>query len=272
VSVNGKSPNFGATKRKEDPNPSLVVKLRFSKAKVPTVKQILRLPPKRTTVEKKDRQEVRDAPIDSQDKRPDEEPKKKKPIPKIAARRSDNTTPVSTPSAKPAAAPTPTVKLPEKRPRTDEDVASAVPSKRPRAASSQDRPITPLQQGTSSPSLSTKSSAQKGPSQYTTPKNNHKTVNMLRTNSTESNDSTPGRSAATPAGIKAEAKGGPTSAPSTGKKQPDVGLLAQTSMKLNQMGRALKHEATNILTDRGGKQISKQDEKRAAVTNMECIL
>jgi hypothetical protein len=37
------------------------------------------------------------------------------------------------------------------------------------------------------------------------------------------------------------------------------------------MGRALKHEATKILTA-GGSKISKQDEKRAAVTNLECIL
>lgn len=47
--------------------------------------------------------------------------------------------------------------------------------------------------------------------------------------------------------------------------------MAQSSMKLNQMGRALKHEATKILTDKGNK-LTKQDEKRAAVTNLECIL
>jgi hypothetical protein len=37
------------------------------------------------------------------------------------------------------------------------------------------------------------------------------------------------------------------------------------------MGRALKHEATKILTAAGNK-LTKQDEKRAAVTNLECIL
>lgn len=41
-------------------------------------------------------------------------------------------------------------------------------------------------------------------------------------------------------------------------------------MKLNQMGRALKHEATKILTAAG--KVDRQDEKRAAVTNLECIL
>jgi hypothetical protein len=94
---------------------------------------------------------------------------------------------------------------------------------------------------------------------------------MLRTHSTESNESTPGRSVATPAGIKVENKRGPTSAPLDSKKQGDISLLNQTSMKLNQMGRALKHEATKILTATG-KPPTKQEEKRAAVTNMECIL
>jgi hypothetical protein len=55
----------------------------------------------------------------------------------------------------------------------------------------------------------------------------------------------------------------------TAKKSADISLLAQTSMRLNQMGRSLKHEATKILTSN---KITKQDEKRAAVINLECIL
>lgn len=47
--------------------------------------------------------------------------------------------------------------------------------------------------------------------------------------------------------------------------------MAQTSKKLNVMGRALKHEATEILIEKGNK-LTKQDQKRAAVTNMECIM
>jgi hypothetical protein len=267
VSVNGKSPNIEPPKAKEEIDPSLVVKLKFSKAKVPTVSQLLRLPPKRTSVEKKER----DTPSSSQTKVTEDEPKKKKPIPTMAARRSDNSTPVSTPSAKaPAVATaTPTPKVAEKRLRMDDDVASAVPSKRPRAASTQDRPNTPMQQVGSSPSLSNKSSAQKGQPQLVTPKNNHKTVSMLRTNSTESNDSTPGRSVATPAGVKVEGRVGPTSAPLNDRKQDDINMLNHVSMKLNQMGRTLKHEATKILQ---GNAVSKQDGKRAAVTNLECIL
>lgn len=271
VSINGKSPNVEAPKTKEEADPSLIVKLKFSKARLPRLSQLLRLPPKRNNAEKKERLDLKEAPSSSQSKAVEEEPKKKKPVPKIAARRSDNTTPVSTPSAKPPSAVTPATKVAEKRPRTDDDVASSVPSKRPRAASSQDRPHTPMQQLASSPSLSAKSSAQKGQPPYTTPKNNHKTVSMLRTQSTESHDSTPGRSVATPAGVKVEGKGGPTSAPLNDKKLADFNLLNQTSMKLNQMGRALKHEATKILVG-SGKAPTKQDEKRAAVTNMECIL
>lgn len=271
VSINGKSPNAEPPKIKVESEPSLVIKLKFSKASRPRLTQLLRLPAKRTSVEKKERLETRDAPNNLQSKAVEEEPKKKKPIPKVAARRSDNTTPVSTPNAKPAAASTPAVKTAEKRPRAEDDATQSIPSKRPRAASTQDRPHTPVQPAVSSPSLSNKSSAQKPQPQYATPKNSHKTVSMLRTNSAESNDSTPGRSVATPAGVKTEAKGGPTSAPLNDRKQADFNLLNQTSMKLNQMGRALKHEATKILVG-GGKSITKQDEKRAAVTNMECIL
>ncbi|KAH8716820.1 hypothetical protein GQ44DRAFT_730348 [Phaeosphaeriaceae sp. PMI808] len=269
VSVNGKSPYVEPAKRKEQMEPSLVVKLKFSKGKVPIVQQILRLPSKRSNVEKKERKDAKDMSAISQIKAPEEEPKKKKPIPKVAARRPDNITPVSTPSTKAGAVPSLATKLPEKRPRIDDDVTPVVPAKRPRAASSQDRPITPTQQVVSSPSLPHKSSAQKIQAQYTTPKNSNKTVSMLRTHSTESNDSTPGRCVPTPSGIKLEARGGPTSAPPSGKKQADIALMAQTSMKWNQMGRALKHEATKILQS---KSITKQDEKRAAVTNMECIL
>lgn len=270
VSVNGKprSPNAEPVKQTEPSALSLIVKLKFSKAKMPTVRQILKLPPKRSHIEKKERAEPsKEVALSSQTK--EEDLKKKKAVPKIAARRPDNATPASSLPAKPTG--TATAKVPEKRPRADDDVASAVPSKRPRAASSQDRPITPLQHGTSSPSLSTKSSAQKSQSQLLTPKNSQKAASMLRTQSADSNDSTSGKSAATPAGIKSEGRPGPTSAPLNSKKQADIALLAQTSMKLNQMGRALKHEATKILTA-AGKQITKQDEKRAAVTNMECIL
>ena len=268
VTVNGKSPNANGdiTKRKDDAKPSRITKLKVSKHMTNRISQLLKLPPKKWSAAQWAHLDVTYIPDGSLLKVPDEEPKKKKPIPKVAARRSHDTTPLSTPIAKPSAPPTPAVKVPEKRPRADDDVASAVPSKRPKAASSQDNPRTPTSQAISSPSLSNKSSAQKG--QYATPKNSHKAAGMLRTESAESHDSTPDRSVA---GVKSEAKGGPTSAPISGKKQADITLLAQTSMKLNQMGRALKHEATKILTG-AGKQPTKQDQKRAAVTNMECIL
>jgi hypothetical protein len=272
VIVNGKSSNGDTIKRKDDARPTLIAKVKIPKQKASRIHQLLRLPPKKWSAGQWERLGVTYVPTNSLLQVPDEEPKKK-PIPKVAARRSHDTTPLSTPSTKPAAPPTatstPAVKIPEKRPRADDDVASAVPSKRPKAASSQDRPHTPTSQVISSPSLSNKSSAQKG--QYATPKNSLKAAGMLRTESTESHDSTPGRSVTTPAGVKSEAKGGPTSAPISGKKQADIALLAQTSMKLNQMGRALKHEATKILTG-AGKQAGSQDAKRAAVTNMECIL
>lgn len=272
ASVSGKSPYVAPpVAADEKPSPSLMVVFKFSKARAATVKQVLRLPPKRALPEKKERQEPpKESPIKIRTKVVEEPVQKKsKPIPKIAARRPDtSTTSAPVPSTRPAVS---TVKTAEKRPRVDDDASLTVPPKRQRALSSQDRPNTPALQAVSSPSLSTKSSAQKNQPPYTTPKKDHKAVNMLRTGSSESQDATPGRSGGTPASSRPDARSAPTSAPLTGKKQADISLMAQTSMKLNQMGRALKHEATKILTEKGNK-ITKQDEKRAAVTNLECIL
>ncbi|RYO52183.1 hypothetical protein AA0116_g11688 [Alternaria tenuissima] len=271
ASINGKSPNPEPVSQAEPTDPSMLVKLKFSKTKAPVVGQILRLPSKRANAEKKERHDALKATaIDTQPKVTDPPVIKKKPVPKVAARRGETTTPVvPTPNA--GAKPTPaSTKVAEKRPRPDEDATLTVPpTKRPRAGSG---PITPLQ-NISSPALSTKSSVHKSQNQYATPKKDIKSVNMLRSQSSESNtnDATPGRSGATPAGAKTEHKAGPTSAPLNNKKQADISLLGQTSARLNQMGRALKHEATKILTT-GGSKISKQDEKRAAVTNLECIL
>ncbi|CAE7194561.1 hypothetical protein PTNB73_08597 [Pyrenophora teres f. teres] len=269
-SVNGKSPNPEPVSHAKQTDPSMVVKLKFSKTKAPVVGQILRLPSKRANIEKKERSEAPKAAPDPVPRVTDLPVIKKKPAPKVAARRGETTIPVpaSMPStsAKPSLA---SAKPAEKRTRPEEDSSLAVPpAKRPRASSMQDRPITPVQ-NVLSPAMSTKGSAQKNQTQYATPKKDIKSVNMLRSQSSESNDTTPGRSGATPAGGKLESRVGPTSAPLNSKKQADIALLGHTSAKLNQMGRALKHEATKILT--GGK-ITKQEEKRAAVTNLECIL
>jgi hypothetical protein len=274
VSINGKSPIPETVSHAEQTDPHMVVKLKFSKTKAPVVGQILRLPSKRANAEKKERNDAPKATVaDTQPKVTDPPVIKKKAVPKVAARRGETTTPAAhTPSAGAKPVP-PSTKVAEKRLRPDEDTSLAVPpTKRPRAGSTADRPITPLQNN-SSPALSTKSSTQKSQNHYATPKKDTKSVNMLRSQSSESNsnDATPGRSGATPAGVKMEHKAGPTSAPLNNKKAMDISLLGQTSAKLNQMGRALKHEATKILMT-GGSKISKQDEKRAAVTNLECIL
>ncbi|KAF2128905.1 hypothetical protein P153DRAFT_376258 [Dothidotthia symphoricarpi CBS 119687] len=275
VSLNGKSPSGQPSKAAEELDSSLVVKLKFSKTKAPTVKQILRLPPKRTGVtEKKERQETPKAtptkmhasPPKVQMRTVDGVAHRIKPVPKVAARRPDTSS--STPSVKPASV---APKVLEKRPRTDDDTSLAVPSKRPRAHSTQDRPITPTQQPTSSPALSNKSSTQKPLTQFTTPKRDPKAVSMLRTTSADSLEATPGRSGNTPTSSRLDVKASSTSAPLNGKKQADISLLAQNSMKLNHMGRKLKHEAPKILTEKGNKA-TVEDEKRVAVTNLECIL
>ncbi|RMZ67170.1 hypothetical protein GMOD_00001057 [Pyrenophora seminiperda CCB06] len=270
-SVNGKSPNPEPVSHAKQTDPSMVVKLKFSKTKAPVVGQILRLPSKRANIEKKERSEA--PKVVSQDPQPrvtDLPVIKKKAVPKVAARRGEITAPLPAStqsiSAKPSSV---SAKPAEKRARPEEDVLLAVPpAKRPRASSIQDRPITPVQ-NVSTPALSTKGSTQKTQAQYATPKKDVKSVNMLRSQSSESNDTTPGRSGATPAGGKLDSRTGPTSAPLNNKKQADIALLGHTSAKLNQMGRALKHEATKILTS---SKVTKQEEKRAAVTNLECIL
>jgi hypothetical protein len=275
VSVNGKPPNgFSAPPVEEEDDASLLVKLKFSKTKASTVKNILRLPAKRPEVEKKEKERhdtAKDA-TDAYSKIAEPPVIKKKPVPKVAARRGETTTPVHASTPASSTKPTPaTSKVGEKRPRIEDDASLAVPAKRPRAVSStQDHPNTPSQQ-TSSPAPSSKPSTQKIQAQHATPKKEPKAISMLRGVSSEGLDATPGRSGATPVGAKTESKAGPTSAPLNHKKQADISLLGQTSAKLNQMGRALKHEATKILTTPGNR-ITKQDEKRAAVTNLECIL
>jgi hypothetical protein len=264
VSVNGKPPDVAPANSADDTDPSLVVKLKYPKAKATTIKSLLRLPPKRVNPEKKERPEVpKESPAKVQT-RPVEgiATKAPKPTPKIVQRRPDTSTPTST-----AKAASTSTKILEKRPRADDDASLAVPAKRPRASSTNDRQVTPTPQATSSPAPPGKPSAQKSQAQYVTPKKDHKSVSMLRTASTDSHDTTPGRSGTTPAG-RADSKA-VTSAPMTAKKSAEISLLAQTSMKLNQMGRSLKHEATKILTSN---KITKQDEKRAAVINLECIL
>ena len=276
VSVSGKSPYVAPPTKTDDKDPSMIVKLKFSK-RAAVLEKLLRLPPRPLQLAKKELQDPpKDSPVKIRTKVVEEPVKKAKPIPKIAARRPESsTTSTPAPSAKASAPstkpPVSSVKTAEKRPRPDDDAAPAVSSKRQRALSSQDRTSTPTSQVTSSPALPSKSSAQKSQSQLETPKKDHKAINMLRTGSSESQDATPGRSGGTPANARPDARHAPTSAPLTGKKQAEINLMAQASMKLNQMGRTLKHEATKILIEKGNK-ITKQDEKRAAVTNLECIL
>jgi hypothetical protein len=156
-----------------------------------------------------------------------------KPTPKIVQRRPDISTPTSTAKAAPTS-----TKTSEKRPRADDDASLTVPAKRPRASSTNDRQVTPTPQATSSPAPPGKPSAQKSQAQYVTPKKDHKSVSMLRTASTDSHDTTPGRSGTTPAG-RSDSKA-VTSAPMTAKKSAEISLLAQTSMKQQKSLPAIK--------------------------------
>ncbi|KAL1602446.1 hypothetical protein SLS60_005862 [Paraconiothyrium brasiliense] len=267
ISINGKSPNEDLADHNEDRAPSLIVKLKYTKKSRETIKRLLALPPKREgPVARKERDE-QSQKLASQNKTSDGIEKKPKPIPKVAARRPE--------SATAPKAPVPSIKV-EKRPRSEDDAAQAspVPAKRPRSStvsSQQDRPITPRDQITSSPATSTKLSAQKSSGTLVTPRKDLKAVNMLRTNSSESQHSTPGRSGVTPISSRLDPSA-PTSVPPLGsKKQMDISLLQQSSMKLNQMGRSLKHEGQKLERDKAAK-LTKADQKHAAVIGLECIL
>lgn len=269
VSVNGKSTNEAPVENSEQHKRSLIAKLKYTKKTRETIKRLLALPPKRESpAERREREEQsKSRPALSQSKAVEDVEKKTKPIPKIAARRPE-------PSATAPKVPTPSIKVAEKRPRTEDETVQAAPAKRPRAStvSSQDRPITPRDQATSSPAVSAKSSMQKGQNAYLTPRKDLKAVNMLRTNSTESHDSTPGRSGITPISSQRLEPKGPTSAPPlSSKKQMEIPLLQQFSMKLNQMGRSLKHEGQKLERDKAAR-FSKADQKHAAVIGLECIL
>ncbi|KAF2443423.1 hypothetical protein P171DRAFT_37228 [Karstenula rhodostoma CBS 690.94] len=269
ISTNGKSPTEEQADHSDAHEPSLIVKLRFSKKSRENLKRLLALPPKRETpAARKERDEPPPKPV-SQSKAPDSVEKKAKSIPKVAARRPEHPRTASK-------APVPAIKVTEKRPRAEDDsaLASPVPAKRPRSStvsSQQDRPITPRDQITSSPVASNKLSAQKSQGTYVTPRKDLKAVNMFRTNSTESLHSTPGRSGATPTGARLDPQAHTSMPPLGGKKQMDISLLQQSSMKLNQMGRSLKHEGQKLERDKAAK-FTKADQKHAAVIGLECIL
>ncbi|KAF2182716.1 hypothetical protein K469DRAFT_690466 [Zopfia rhizophila CBS 207.26] len=274
VSVNDKSPGSVLSSRIQSSGPSLcrgepslIVRLKYTKKIGSTIQQLLRLPPTwkaPTAIEKKERQgTTKERSVKTQTKAFDGAASKSKENAKAISRRTDTSTPTANANSNMAG------RGQEKRPLGEDDASLIIPSKRPKTQ--QDGPSTPSQQTVSSPALSNKSSAQKSQSQYITPRKDLKAINMIRTNSAEGYDSTPGRSGATPSGSKhVDGKVAPTSTPVNGKKHADIQTCQQTSMKLNTLGRSLKHEAQKFV-DKGG-QMSKEDHKRAAVTSVECIL
>lgn len=237
---------------------SLIVRLKFKKV-ARTLERILKLPPSRkppTAAEKRERQEnMKERLSKPQPKPNDVDVRRNKEAAKAPVRNS-------TGSAK--AEGNATSKVAEKRPRLEEDMPS---SKRQKTHASRENPLTPIQQTIPSPTKSNKSSAQKPQGVYSTPSRKVVgAINMIRTNSGEGVDST----VATPSsGVKNyDSKAPPTSAPVNGKMPKQS--LHHMSMKLNTLGRSLKHECQAILNK--GKGIAEEDSKRAAVIFLECLL
>jgi hypothetical protein len=285
VSVNGKSPTPAPPNRGVTNEPRLIVKLKYSKKQAATITQLLRLPQTRRNHianEKKDRQDSNKEratkdPVKESAKIPPRESVKEsakapvkaaeavaamsKDIPKIAARRDNSNATAKSNGV--------TLKAAEKRPRIDDDASLAAPAKRPKPL--QDGPSTPSQQAITSPAMSNKSSAQKSQSAYVTPRKDLKAINMLRSNSMEGYDSTPGRSGNTPATSKhLDPKALPNSSAANGRKQAEIKALSQRSQDLNQLGRSLKHGAQKIVQEKGNK-ITTEDQKRVAMMGLECI-
>jgi hypothetical protein len=242
----------------------LIVKLKYGKRNVSPVRRILKLSPSRkaqSAGEKKEAQvhnENGDRSVKAEAKAVEEVVQKNK--------TGSKTVPRSTETAAVPGLPNGIArKVITKRPRAGGDSPTANPPKR--AKQSQDGLNTPSQPISSSPATSSKSSTQKSQTLHVTPVKDHKAVTMLRTTSSESYGSTPGKSGATPASIKAT----PTSVASSSKKQADLQSLSETSKKLNQIGRSLKHQVQKILTEKG-KRLTEEDHKREVVTSLECIL
>jgi len=242
---------------------TLVVKLKYGRKHKKEVERYLRLPPSSVSAaaEKKERH------LKGKPKQPESSAGRSKEAPKDSPQTVDTATPNTTTESKISV-------IGEKRSRPDDDSQSAtVASKRqkrpPPGADTNKKPSTPAQQAIPSPALSNRSSAQKGQGQYITPRKDLRAINMIRTNSMEGNDSTPGRSGSTPSGPKIpDSKPGPTSASVNGR-QAESQAWALCSRKLNMLGRSLKHEAQKIAEK---EKALKEDQMRAAVISIECVL
>jgi len=242
---------------------TLVVKLKYGRKHKKEVERYLRLPPSSVSAaaEKKERH------LKGKPKQPESSAGRSKEAPKDSPQTVDTATPNTTTENKISV-------IGEKRSRPDDDSQSAtVASKRqkrpPPGADTNKKPSTPAQQAIPSPALSNRSSAQKGQGQYITPRKDLRAINMIRTSSVEGNDSTPGRSGSTPSGPKIpDSKPGPTSASVNGR-QAESQAWALCSRKLNMLGRSLKHEAQKIAEK---EKALKEDQMRAAVISIECVL
>ena len=241
---------------------TLVVKLKYGRKHKKEVERYLRLPSSSVSAaaEKKERH------LKGKPKQPESSAGRSKEVPKDSPQTVDIATPNTTTESKISV-------IGEKRSRPDDSQSTTVASKRqkypPPGVDINKKPSTPAQQAIPSPALSNRSSAQKGQGQYITPRKDLRAINMIRTNSVEGNDSTPGRSGSTPSGPKPpDSKLGPTSASVNGR-QAESQAWALCSRKLNMLGRSLKHEAQKIAEK---EKALKEDQMCAAVISIECVL
>ncbi|KAF2274264.1 uncharacterized protein EI97DRAFT_132555 [Westerdykella ornata] len=270
ASINGKPSTSVLSDHEKSSERSLIVKLRYGKygkRLSATIAQLLKLPASRKAQSVAQKNGLlpggsHETSASSQPISTEEPTSKRSVLPKKAVRPADSATPEVASSGV-------ATKVAEKRPRGEDEASIGHSSKKTKP--SQDSSRTPTRQTLSSPPKSNKSSAQKSQNTYSTPLKEHKAVNMLRTASVESTDSTPGRSGITPSNTRPMDPKVPLSASLSGRKQADSHLLSQISQNFNNMGRSLKHKAQNVLTEKG-KQLTKGDSKVTSVINLECII
>jgi hypothetical protein len=258
----------------------LLVTLKYGKKHAKNIKQILKLPQSRKAQAAVEQQKEKPEPAKERSSKSDASTapgvaRKVKDMPRSTPRPAEKPAPVSKSTS--GAAP----KTAEKRPRAEDDAATANPPKRPKP--SQEGTSTPTQR-LSSPALSNKSSAQKSQGAFATPRKDVKATNMLRTSSAEGNTATPGQSGGTPSNSKhvdvkatptptstrhAESKAAPSSTPLSARQQADYEALSKLSWRLNTLGRSLKHSVPEFTK---WKDLGKQDNKRFAIAALECVI
>ncbi|QDS76963.1 hypothetical protein FKW77_005412 [Venturia effusa] len=265
-----------ARKTTEEPRPSkadpvsskssLIVRLKYGKRNRQRIELYLKLPPNPSRKSPKSSKKIDHIASEARE-RSDARGRASSSASQTADRSSraeSRETPHSSQSIRPKPA-----GVAEKRPRAEESDGPPANPKRLKVVdlnrNNNNKPSTPLPPPLLSPVLI--QSASKAHAQAT-PRNKHlKSAVMERSSSNDSIAPTPGAAGTPPP------RTGPTSAPlngvAAGIKAVQLRALNDLSIKYNRLGRQLKHANQDIFKKSNR---TEEDQKRAALTGLECIL